>query len=112
MEECLNYFRRALRDPASVAPWSEWWAANVERVQEVFPLIDYVRLKHRRLNGARQILHLRGEFPVDFEPGNPLLRQSCIQCGERLSHSAGAGGGLLACPICGVVLEYSAGRTQ
>ncbi|HEX4611024.1 MAG TPA: hypothetical protein VH092_22730 [Urbifossiella sp.] len=53
MEDCLAYFRKAIADPRSVPPWSEWWAANVERVERVFPLLDYVRLKHRRLLGAR-----------------------------------------------------------
>ena len=68
MEECLAYFRLAVADPARVPPWSEWWAANSGLVERVFPLLDYVRLKHRGLLGARQILQLRGELPEDDRP--------------------------------------------
>jgi len=56
MNECLAYFRRATTDPLSVEPWPEWWAIHHERVESLFSLVDYVRLKHRGLLGAQQIL--------------------------------------------------------
>jgi hypothetical protein len=106
-DECLAYFRQAVADPQSVPPWSEWWAANVERVERTFPLLDYVRLKHRRLLGARQILQIAGELPEDYSPPSPLLTGSCGQCGERTTtHPDGAGGGHVSCPTCGVVARY------
>jgi hypothetical protein len=102
MEECLAYFRRAVADPASVPPWSEWWAANSELVERVFPLFDFVRLKHRRLLGARQILQIAGGLPKDYLPPSPLLTGSCGQCGERTTlHPGGPGGGHVTCPTCG-----------
>ncbi len=67
MEECLIYFRLALQEPARVPPWSEWWASNETQVQEVFSFADYVRLKHRRLLGARQILQRLGKLPSEPE---------------------------------------------
>jgi hypothetical protein len=83
MEECLAYFRQAITEPARVPSWSEWWAVNSELVERVFPLVDFVRLKHRRLLGARQILQNAGELPKNFRPPSPLLTGSCGQCGER-----------------------------
>lgn len=68
MEACLKYFRLAVADPSSAPPWSEWWAANVGLVERVFPLMDYVRLKHRGLLGAKQILQNLGELPPDVPP--------------------------------------------
>ncbi|MGI8979952.1 MAG: hypothetical protein ACR2FY_12065 [Pirellulaceae bacterium] len=68
MEECLIYFRQAVLYPASVPPWSEWWAANEPVVETAFSFVDYVRLKHRGLLGARQILERRGEIPTDLAP--------------------------------------------
>jgi len=85
VEECLVYFRRAIHEPASVAPWSEWWAANVGLVERSFPLVDYVRLKHRRLLGARQILQYLGELPADYAPPGHGVTGSCPECGERVS---------------------------
>ena len=108
MEACLAYFRRALADPLSVPPWSEWWAANEELVQRVFPLIEYVRLKHRKLTGARQLLANRGE---EFEFGNPLLVPSCPGCGERTTRNGGDLGGTVTCPFCGVISTYTCGPT-
>lgn len=66
MQECLDYFRKVLADPASAPPWSEWWAANQTLVENTFSLVDYVRLKHRGLVGARQILD-----KLDAPPVNP-----------------------------------------
>ena len=107
MEECLAYFRQAIADPRSVPPWSEWWAANAELVERAFPLVEFVRLKHRRLRGARQILQHAGELPKDYVPPSPLLTGSCGECGERTtSHAGGPGGGHITCPTCGVVCTY------
>lgn len=96
MEECLVYFRQAIAEPLSVPPWSEWWAINGELVERVFPLMDYVRLKHRRLLGARQILQKRGELSADYVPRSARLTGSCATCGERTTDSSA--GGALRCP--------------
>lgn len=106
MDECLAYFRRAVAEPLSVPPWSGWWAANAEVVERVFPLLDFVRLKHRRLLGARQILQHRGELPEDYQPPSPLVTGSCGECGERTARVPGPGGGIVDCPVCGVVAQY------
>lgn len=101
MDECLDYFRMSIADPRSVPPWSEWWAANVGLVERTFPLLDYVRLKHRRLLGARQILQHRGELPEDYTPPSARETGSCGQCGERVTilpvH--------IICPVCGGIEE-------
>ncbi|MBC7852395.1 MAG: hypothetical protein IAF94_03080 [Pirellulaceae bacterium] len=68
MDECLIYFRQAVHNPASAPPWPEWWAANEPLVETAFSFVDYVRLKHRGLLGARQILQRLGEIPVDTTP--------------------------------------------
>lgn len=60
---CRAYFRQAIANPESVLPWSEWWALNAERVERVFPMIEFVRLKHRRLLGAQQHLQIIDESP-------------------------------------------------
>jgi len=105
--ECLAYFRRAVADPLSVPPWSEWWVANAGLVERVFPLMEFVRLKHRRLSGARQFLQNAGELPENYCPPSPLVTGSCGQCGERTTHAAGGpGGGCITCPTCGVVCQY------
>jgi len=107
VDQFLDYFHRAVTDPASVPPWSVWWAENVEQVEREFPLIDYVRLKHRRLLGARQILLKRGRLPADFVPPDPLRSGSCSACGERITLvSAGPGGGPIECPNCGGIGSY------
>ena len=104
MEECLAYFRKAIAHPLSVPPWSEWWAVNGELVERVFPLFDFVRLKHRRLLGAQQILQKNGELPKDYVPPNPALTGSCSQCGERTTKQMDTtGAGQVVCPNCGVV---------
>ena len=111
MDECLAYFRQAVADPRSVPPWSEWWAANIELVERSFPLLDYVRLKHRKLVGAREILQHRGELPEGYVPPSPLLTGSCGQCGERTTdHCGGPGGGYITCPNCGDVCNYDSAR--
>src|SRR3954453_9912300 len=83
MDECLAYFRKAIHDPASVPPWSEWWTANADLVAHSFGFADYVRLKHRRLRGARQILQIAGELTKDFRPPSIEDSGSCSECGER-----------------------------
>ncbi len=104
MDECLTYFRKAVRDPASVPPWSEWWAANADLAAHVFGFADYVRLKHRRLKGARQILQIAGELPADFLPPSVGESGSCSDCGERVTgNTAVLGPGNVACPTCGGV---------
>ncbi|VTS07340.1 hypothetical protein [Tuwongella immobilis] len=101
MNECLEYFRKAIADPASVPPWSQWWAEHGELVERSFPLVDFVRLKHRRLRGARQILQLAGELPVDFLPPSPHQTGSCADCGERVRLPATGTIGPAICPTCG-----------
>jgi hypothetical protein len=56
MDECLRYFRAATTAPETVPLWAEWWRDNEELVEKSFPMVDYVRLKHRGLVGAKQIL--------------------------------------------------------
>ncbi len=107
MDECLDYFRKAIADPQSVPPWSEWWAANADLVERTFPLVDYVRLKHRKLLGARQILQYRGEFPEDYEPRSAFVTGSCGQCGERVEI---VGGTHVICPVCGGTEERHVGK--
>ncbi len=65
---CRAYFRQAIANPESVLPWSEWWAANAERVERVFPMIEFVRLKHRGLLGAQQHLQIIDESPDVSQP--------------------------------------------
>jgi|GEM_PF-2174004 len=105
-EECLTYFRAAISAPATVPAWSEWWAENQPVAERGFSLVDYVRLKHRKLLGARQILQIAGELPKEYLPPSPLETGSCSTCGERtVQQPAGAGGSVL-CPNCGVILVY------
>lgn len=100
MDECLNYFRQAIADPRSVPPWSEWWARNAEVVENNFPLVDFVRLKYRRLLGARQILLYRGELPPNYAPPGPHVTGSCSECGERVA--VPENGGDIRCANCGM----------
>lgn len=103
MEECLAYFRQAIANPSSVPPWSEWWAANAGKVEEIFLLFDFVRLKHRRLLGARQILQRLGELPKDYAPPSAALTGSCPECGERIAIDSTIEG-MVTCPNCGKVI--------
>lgn len=103
----MAYFQHAVTDPMSVPPWSVWWATNVEHVERVFPLIDYVRLKHRRLLGARQILLKLGKLPADYQSPDPLRSGSCSECGERTTLVlVGPGGVRIECPNCGGIGSY------
>ena len=65
---CRAYFRQAIANPQSVPPWSEWWAANAELVERVFPMIEFVRLKHRGLLGAQQHLQIIDKSPDGSPP--------------------------------------------
>ena len=65
---CRAYFRQAIANPQSVPPWSEWWAANAELVERVFPMIEFVRLKHRGLLGAQQHLQIIDKLPDASPP--------------------------------------------
>lgn len=104
MDECLTYFRLVVTNPASALPWSEWWAANEEIVQQRFPLVEYVRLKHRRLRGAREILLRAGHLPSDFRPPHPRQSGVCSDCGERVMQDfTEPMGTQAACPKCGLV---------
>jgi hypothetical protein len=105
MEECLEYFRLALTDPLSVPPWSEWWATHEESVRQAFPRFEYLRLKHRRLSGARQLLADAGEA-IPYVQRAPWDIRSCAHCGERANHSGGPGGGLVTCSRCGLLCSY------
>ena len=107
MDECLQYFSQAILDPLSVPAWSEWWAANEEFVKRAFPHLEYVRLKHRRLRGAREILQKSGILSEDFKPISVLKTGSCSECGDRTTNSpSGPGGGAVICPNCGIVSVY------
>ena len=68
MEECLTYFENAILRPATVPTWDEWWAAKEELAATHFSLVDYVRLKHRQLRGARFILERLGRMAKDEPP--------------------------------------------
>ena len=109
MEECLAYFRKAIADPASVPPWSEWWKTNAELVERTFPLVDWVRLKHRKLLGARQILQYMGELPADYQPPGPRVTGSCGQCGERVAVNPDAAGPV-TCTTCGAAYSDEPAR--
>jgi len=107
MDECLAYFRKAIHDPASVPPWSAWWAANADLVAHSFGFADYVRLKHRRLRGARQILQMAGELPKDFIPSPIQESGSCSECGERATGDTFVPGpGYVTCPACGGIYVF------
>lgn len=100
LEVCFAHFRQAVREPGSVAPWSKWWAENEPIAGRVFTIVDYVRLKHRRLLGARQILQKAGELPADFVPPHYSVTGTCSECGERVAIDGGADE-RAACPNCG-----------
>ena len=105
MEALLTYFRRAVTDPLSVPPGSEWWAANSEAVERAAPHQEYLRFNRRRLRGAWTFLQQAGHLPEGFQPPSPLSSGSCGGCGERTTNqSAGPGGGYIPCPNCGVIM--------
>lgn len=108
MDEVLDYFRRAVKSAEPLPPWSEWWNANEEVVASAFSFVDYVRLKHRRLLGARQILQRMGELPEEFVPPDPAISGRCFQCGEGVGEISRSG--VFECAICGVSASYEASR--
>jgi|GEM_PF-4939134 len=71
---CRAYFRQAIANPETVPSWAEWWASNAELVERVFPMIEFVRLKHRGLLGAKQHLQMIGEWPKDL--ANPQASEA------------------------------------
>ena len=107
MQEHLAYFKQAATDPASATPWSVWWAANAETVEQQYPIVEFVRLKHRRLKGAIQILKQMGELPRDFQPPDARKTGICPDCGDPVKHeTASEGGGSLSCALCGLSIAY------
>jgi hypothetical protein len=110
MDELLAYFRQVVLEPASATPWAQWWEQNIEQVQELFPLADYVRLKHRRVRGAREILLRAGHLPPEFHPPHPAQTGVCTECGERITADASRPEETqLTCPSCGVLHPPAAG---
>jgi len=105
IEVCLVYFRQAIATPLSVPPWSEWWRENESLVERFFPLMEYVRLKHRKLLGARQILQRGGELPKDYAPPSPRLTGACGHCGERVTNHVDRTDQSVTCPHCGTVFS-------
>lgn len=105
MQEFLPYFKQAATDPASVIPWSQWWAANSETVAHAVPLVEWVRLKHRRLKGAIQILKQRGELPPDFQPPDAQKTGICPDCGDPVNReTTSESGGGPSCGLCGLLI--------
>jgi hypothetical protein len=60
MDEFLAYFRAAIERPESVPPWSKWWPANRNRVEQAFDNADFELLRTGKLNAARMILRRPG----------------------------------------------------
>jgi hypothetical protein len=110
MDEVLDYFRRAVKTAEPVPSWSEWWTSHEEAVAASFSLVDYVRLKHRRLLGARQILQRIGELPESFVPPDPAVSGRCFQCGEQVVAESPSGG-IFKCSVCGTSASYETSRS-
>ncbi len=107
MPDHLTYFKQAATDPASVPPWSVWWAAHSETVEQLLPLMEFVRLKHRRLKGAIEYLKKIGELPPDFQPPSVLTTGICPTCGDPMNReTAGPASGTLTCPLCELSITY------
>ena len=70
MEECLTYFRLAAFKPDAVPKWAEWWEVNEDRVRELFPRVEYLRLKARGANAAEDYLLRTGQLkePIRLDP--------------------------------------------
>ncbi|HJZ91262.1 MAG TPA: DUF4241 domain-containing protein [Gemmataceae bacterium] len=60
MDECLRYFQGAIERPDSVPAWDAWWGKHAELVRAHFDHRDYLRLKLRKLDAAREILKRMG----------------------------------------------------
>ncbi|MCA9224617.1 MAG: hypothetical protein KDA47_03365 [Planctomycetales bacterium] len=86
MDKCLEYFKAVISDPKRAEPWLEWWERNAETVRSHFPREDYLRLKFRKLEAARQILFDRGmldENELDYCSPN-FGDTHCHFCGQEL----------------------------
>ncbi len=68
LDECLDYFYKIVTSDPTALPWDEWYPANHDKVEQVFALHDYVRLKYRGVLGAKQILQRLGRLPPDPKP--------------------------------------------
>ncbi len=84
VDELLAYFRQAIEHPETVQPWNKWWTENASRVESAFPREDFLRLKYRKLQGARTILERSGWTPADESSLQPIQSGFCNVCGERL----------------------------
>jgi hypothetical protein len=65
MEQCLHYFRAAILEPDTVPPWDAWWPAHADLVRASFKQPDYLKLKFRKLQAAREILARHGQLRPD-----------------------------------------------
>ena len=86
MDKCLEYFKAVISDPKRAEPWLEWGERNAETVRSHFPREDYLRLKFRKLEAARQILFDRGmldENELDYCSPN-FGDTHCHFCGQEL----------------------------
>jgi hypothetical protein len=107
MSDQLTYFKQAATDPANVPPWSVWWAENSEAVEHALPLMEFVRLKHRRLKGAIEYLKKIGQLPPDFQPPHPLTTGICPDCGDPLQHETTSPDATnLSCKHCGLSVSH------
>lgn len=113
MDAFLRYFRQVVTDPANAEPWSQWWATHEGEIQQTLPLVEYVRLKHRRVRGAREILQRAGELPLDFQPPEALRSGVCAECGETVTRAdeAQSNAGAI-CPRCGPLGTADLGASQ
>ena len=63
----MSSFQVARMSPAEQAARCDFYtleqSIHADWVEQTFPMIDFVRLKHRGLLGAGQILHKLGEQP-------------------------------------------------
>jgi hypothetical protein len=84
VNELLAYFRQAIEHPESVQPWNDWWLTNSDKVESAFSREDFLRLKHRKLRGARIILENSGWTPANARSLRPINTGYCDVCGERL----------------------------
>jgi hypothetical protein len=93
-----------MQGPGSVVAWDDWWAANEARVRELFPKLEYLRLKARGLVAAEDYLRRTGQLiePIRLDPEFIHLLQSI----DWLSKS---GHPLPDCPA-GVVLAESGAK--
>lgn len=91
MGELLTYFRAAVHRPKSVVAWGDWWAANEPRVRELFPKLEYLRLKASGLVAAEDYLRRTGQLiePIRLDQDFVLLLKSIdwlSKCGQPLQN--------------------------